>query len=276
MKEFQIAGASVPGMDHTMPGEPGWKNNQDALAWRVSPDRIVAVVCDGCSSMEHSEVGARLGACIIADAMSMLPVDRKLALSSDKEVESYCRELMTDTLERVDAIVLKLGAPRREMTENHFLFAMVALVITPDATMIISCGDGVYAVNDMVTVIGPFPGNAPPYLAYNLLSSRRYEFVPQILCRTADVQSVCIGTDGVADLIRAGEVTIPRLKQSVGPLNQFWRNDAYFKNQDQVRRRLALINLDTVIDGRIKRGPLRDDTTLVVVRRAPFQGEIHA
>ena len=47
----------------------------------------------------------------------------------------------------------------------------------------------------------------------------------------------------------------------VGPLSQFWADDAFYKNRDMVRRRLAVLNRGA--------GPglLADDTTIVVVRR---------
>jgi hypothetical protein len=54
---------------------------------------------------------------------------------------------------------------------------------------------------------------------------------------------------------------IPGRSEDVGPLSQFWTDDAYYENRDMVRRRLAVLNR-----GR-HGGLLADDTTLVVVRR---------
>ena len=45
---------------------PLHRNNQDGLAVRVEPRRIVAALCDGCSAGRSSEVGARLAASWVA------------------------------------------------------------------------------------------------------------------------------------------------------------------------------------------------------------------
>jgi hypothetical protein len=274
MKEFQIAGGSVPGTDHTMPGQCGWKNNQDAYVWQLLPDRIFAVVCDGCSSAEYSEVGARQGSYIVTSAMDfVLATMGRATLTSMTGVGAFCRELMNNVLNRISIIAGKVGGTYEDILQTQFLFSVMGLVMTPEVTLIISCGDGVYAVNGEVSTIGPYPGNAPPYLAYRLLSNRTIEFTPHVLCPTADVQSVFIGTDGVTYLQQASEALIPSTKfgttEPIGDLNQFWENDMFYENTDGIRRRLALINLERVVNGRIKRGPLRDDITLVTVRRMP-------
>jgi hypothetical protein len=59
----------------------------------------------------------------------------------------------------------------------------------------------------------------------------------------------------------------------VGPLSQFWTDDRYFANPDALRRRLTLINRESVRadfeSRRLVRTPglLPDDTTVVVLRR---------
>src|SRR5579885_3047520 len=59
---FEITSASVLGRDHVAPG----KNNQDAVFAAVNAEGSYAgVVCDGCGSSPHSEVGAQLGARMI-------------------------------------------------------------------------------------------------------------------------------------------------------------------------------------------------------------------
>src|SRR6185436_1203362 len=55
---FAVATGTVTGREHLRLR----RNNQDGLAVRVQPARIVAVVCDGCSAGGSNEVGARLGA----------------------------------------------------------------------------------------------------------------------------------------------------------------------------------------------------------------------
>src|SRR5439155_16598404 len=64
---FQLAGATVAGRLHHVSG----RNNQDAFAWAQSPGGLVAVVCDGCGSAPHSEVGAQLGARLVAKTLAL-------------------------------------------------------------------------------------------------------------------------------------------------------------------------------------------------------------
>lgn len=65
---IQVAAGTVTGRDHTFGGNLViGRGNQDAIAtaWSADADAFVAVMCDGCSSGEHSEVGAQLGANLI-------------------------------------------------------------------------------------------------------------------------------------------------------------------------------------------------------------------
>ena len=124
---------------------------------------------------------------------------------------------------------------------DYFLFTIVGALILPEVTAIFSIGDGIIGINERLIEIGPFPNNQPPYSAYSLLDQSLTGFSPDELrftvhsvTPTNEVQTVLIGTDGVMDLSRAF------------PLNQFWENDLYFKNPDAVRRRLALINKESI------------------------------
>ena len=82
-----------------------------------------------------------------------------------------------------------------------------------------------------------------------------------------------IGSDGVSDLIQVAEQALPGRSEMVGDLADFWQDDRYFRNPDQVRRRLALINREvTMLDKQAQHwvrqsGLLPDDTTLIVIRR---------
>lgn len=62
---FEITGGSVVGTAHGRAG----RNNQDAWAVRAGPEGCVAIVADGCGSGDSSEVGARLGATLLAEGL---------------------------------------------------------------------------------------------------------------------------------------------------------------------------------------------------------------
>ena len=91
---------------------------------------------------------------------------------------------------------------------------------------------------------------------------------------TAEVENLLIGTDGVNDLIAAQAKCLPSKEETVGYLSQFWQDDRYFRNPDMIRRRLSLINRQTIKPDwqnqrlRQQQGLLPDDTTLLVLRKA--------
>lgn len=269
MLPFAIAAGSVTGRNHSLAG----RNNQDAFLVRRSEDGdlLVGVVCDGCTSGKESGVGAVLGSRIIVESLlriKNLPIESMLE-TARQDVEAQFRILARATGGTLSAAVNEL-----------FLFTVVGCIVTPDWTWVFSIGDGVYAVNGDLKQIGPFAGNAPPYLAYALVPSALKQDAPWQLRFTVDanlptneLQSLLIGTDGTLDLVAAQDRAVPGTDEPVGPLSQFWTDERFFRNPDMVRRQLTRINRDVVKpDWRPHslqrfRGLLPDDTTLVVLRR---------
>lgn len=257
---FDVAAASVLGREHARAG----RNNQDALCVRGSEHGLVAVVADGCGSQPCSELGAQLGARRLAQAALV-----RLAEGERVDEDSFLPGLREDVLCLLGELRGELGRD----TLGDFLFTVVGAVVTPARTLIFSAGDGVWALNGEVHPLGPFPGNAPPYLAYALLRGEDVTLAPQALVPTEDVHALLLGTDGAADLARLASARMPEKEEPVGPLSQFWTEDRYFANPDALRRKLALLNRESVradfAAHRLVRTPglLPDDTTLVVLRR---------
>jgi hypothetical protein len=283
---FRFAGGSVSGRSHRIAA----KNNQDAYCLMCEGQWAVAVVCDGCGSGEHSEVGAQIGARLIAqslfDVMRREPPQSDTEETSPVDVEVWLEQARQSAL--ANLLSLSTGMGDMLWTVSHyFLFTIVGALLTPTRAVFFSLGDGVLAVNDQVTVLGPFPGNAPPYLAYALLDegvfrgnstihpdSLRFQ-VHQVM-PMRELHSFLLGTDGVQDLMQAAERFIPGKAEAktelVGPLSQFWQEERFFCNPDMLRRRLAGIARDVVTrsDGGMRKeaGLLSDDTTLIVGRRS--------
>jgi hypothetical protein len=142
-----------------------------------------------------------------------------------------------------DELVAELGRLARGMGEGALaeclLFTVVGAAVGPGGGCLLSIGDGVAAWNGEVLRMGPFPENAPPYLAY-ALADPALGFEAH---RSGPVEHLLVGTDGLADFGRLGE---------------FWTDGRYFRNRDRVRRRLALA---------AREGTLPDDAALVVARR---------
>jgi len=146
--------------------------------------------------------------------------------------------------------------------------------MTPKKTYIFSLGDGMYVLNGEINELGPFHKNAPPYMMYALTGSSLFDESPELLkiqineeIATCDVQTLLLGTDGIMDLLNIENECIPGQSNLVGPLNQFWDEDKFFRNPDMIRRRLAMINKETVAGNKITPGLLPDDTTCIVVRQ---------
>ncbi|MGK7888603.1 MAG: protein phosphatase 2C domain-containing protein [Leptolyngbyaceae cyanobacterium] len=269
---FDIAAGSVLGHRHRRKGQ----NNQDAFGYFQKDETAIAVVCDGCGSAPHSEVGAQLGARLVLETVHQQIQQSEIHLKD----EQFWPTVQARLLIKLEAIATTFMAPIEVVINHYLLFTIVGVVITPDFTTIFGIGDGVFALNGEVVALGPFPDNAPPYLAY-LLAEEPLKITPGFCdikvyrqAPTAMVESVMIGSDGVVDLGAIASHPLPGKAESVGDLSQFWCDDRYFKNLDLVRRRLALINRESVKADWSQQqlmksgGLLPDDTTLVVVRRS--------
>lgn len=229
---FETALGTVIGGAHRRAG----RNGQDGCAIARRDDTLVAVVTDGCGSARHSEVGAKLGAQIVAQAV----------LARAGSPFDWSR-IAADVIEQLTRIAEPLAADRDAIT-NAFLFTIVGAVVTPREVVIFSAGDGLFAINGKTHVIGPYPGNAPPYLGYALLGAASPAFDVQYEGAAAELDTLVIATDGAEPLLR-------------DDATQFWTEDVIFTNPDALRRRLFLMT-------RPGSAILDDDTTMAVIRRA--------
>jgi serine/threonine protein phosphatase PrpC len=267
---FDIAGGSVTGRNHQHVG----KNNQDALGWWVTERAIVAVVCDGCGSSPHSEVGAHLGVQFLLKALG----DRLPSESPDLLMDPAFWETLRETLlQQLTTLAQNFPGSWVTIFQNYFLFTIIGCVITPEITVIFSLGDSIALVNNHRLPTPTFSHNAPPYLAYSLLSTSftatELQFQLLQVLPTAELESLVIASDGLQDLMDAEFKTLPGQQKVVGSVAQFWQDDRYFKNPDQIRRQLSLLNREVTIPHwsaqQIQKisGLLPDDTSLVSIRR---------
>lgn len=257
MESFSLAAGSITGRDHRLAG----RSNQDGFAILRQSDRLAIVVADGCSSGLHSEVGAKLGARILAQ---LLLIHANALLRDSKAIE----RVRLDALAQIRMLANALGGSFSETINDYFLFTSLLALITPDISLFASLGDGFFAINGTMIRLGPFPGNAPPYLSYGLVETAlppaNLLFTIQSVLPTNELFSFLLGTDGLQDFCSAETALVPGMDVAVGPLSQFWMDNRFYRNSDQVRRRLAVVNAET---RSAYRGLLPDDTTLVVGRR---------
>ncbi len=273
--DFEIAGGSITGREHLRAG----KNNQDAFYWSAIGPIIVAGVCDGCSSGMRSETGANLGVRLIVEMMT----DRLLRFSKPSahlNEQALWERIRHDVLAQLRVLANGMGGSLSQTVNDFFLFTIVGAVLTDESAYLFSIGDGVFYLNGEMIRIGPFPGNEPPYLGYGLVGSTLAESQPELLkfqvhraVPIGDVSSILVGSDGVVDLANVFERNMPGKVEPVGSISQFWQSDGYFSNPDKIRRKLTLVNTDSVKmrEGSLVKEPslLPDDTTLVVIRRKP-------
>lgn len=263
MPKFQLTGGSVIGRDHINSG----KNNQDAYHFEQHDTGFIAVVADGCSSSQYSEVGAQLGVRIAAKQILNSVATREPF--DEYDLEDARRWIITDLRVATELVIGGAWNPKLNKAVNDYmLFTLVGALTVGDRAFLFNIGDGFMLVNGEPVDLGQYPGNAPPYLGYAMVES---SIDPQLLqfrvqeMPTADLKHFVIGTDGMADFVAAAERPLPsgRVDDLVGPVSQFWTDDRYFKNPFAVRRRLVLANGGV----HAQTGYLRDDTTLIVGRQ---------
>lgn len=265
MKEFETAHGSILGRVHRDTG----KNNQDAFALIEREDYIIAIVCDGCSDCVNSGVGAALGARLLAHSIERQLVKNGCALDDPNKILKIASN---DMLAHLRVLTLNVAGfdSFRKAVEDYMLFTIVGYIVTRERTIIFSAGDGSYCLNGNHHELGPFPDNAPPYIGYALFDGSSAQVINESVA-TRSVDSLLIATDGIGYIARIADNPLPGKSENVGPLSQFWENNAFFQNPDAVRRRLTLMNRDYVAirDGSLEKtvGLLQDDATLIAMRR---------
>lgn len=286
---FEAAAGTVRGRDHAVPLKD--TPNQDSYAISFHPDIIVGIVTDGCGSSKHSHVGSAIGSRLMANKIRER-FRRYLRSHPITPTGDGIRPLLNSLLNdaRMDFFVhLRMLVNELEdgsfsdVVTDYFLFTCVGFLVTNDVAVTFSIGDGLINENGENFILGPFPGNAPPYVAYGLrdLCEESNAFWINSILIPAQVESILIGCDGMVDFLHLPEdATLPGLSEPVGSIDQFWTNDSYFKNPDLIRRKLVRMNTPKeTIDWQVQQrnkfpGLLKDDTTLVVLRRKviPVEG----
>lgn len=267
-KRFEVATGTITGTEHRRLG----KNNQDAHYCIVSEDYTIAIVCDGCGSRPHSEVGAKIGARLAGEVIA-----KKLSTGTSFGLdESFWQQVQQDILCHIHSFATAMGGDFFQTIQDYFLFTILGVIfLSSENATIFSVGDGVIFVNGIAKNIEKFSGNAPAYLAYKLLDKnlKKCDFKINYQTNIHEIESILIGTDGVHDLVAAKDKKIPGKAENVGSISRFWQEDRYFKNPDMIHRHLALLNRDIYKPEWQKQqliremGLLPDDTTLIVIRK---------
>lgn len=251
-KWLEVAAGSALGREHRRTDRP----NQDAFAIRRSAGAVAAAVCDGCGSGAHSELGARLGANLLAASALA-----RVAPLADLADEVAWRGVCDEVLARLEPVVAALAASddaaaRRAAVAEHLLFTALVAVVTPAGAAVLAVGDGVVVLDGAVTVLGD-GDDAPGYLGYELCGGT----VERAVIAAPGADTLVLATDGARGLLDHAGAPLPGGRGPVLDLAALAGEPRVWRNPDALRRRLAVASAG---DG----GVLHDDTTVVALRRA--------
>jgi hypothetical protein len=263
MRTFEVTSGTIMGREHSKVG----KNNQDGLAVVDNGESLIGVICDGCGSSPHSEVGAKIAAKIIATSLSRVPFPQTALISAQKAIH--------ELLPRMGPSIRDDGkSSSRQTVSDYFLFTCVGFFIDADSYFTFICGDGVIQVNEDISVFTSGENNTPDYLGYtvgqNDLATPKFQISYE--GATVDLRNILIGCDGVIDIIKHEKRKAPGVKDEIGPISQFWTSDRFFKNPATVQHRLNLMSRSVSIHDEaglvsVEHGVLIDDTTIIAARR---------
>jgi len=235
------------------------RNCQDAALVAVAPDQTwgVATVCDGCGSQPYSELGA-----LWARHAWCVAVQRAIANNLGPTVSEFWPTVCAEVVAALATLATQCSgsdAERVAFVHTHLLFTSLVAIVHRQTVTVFALGDGAALVDGQVHEFGPWPDNAPPYLAYALLDPT---FVPAdvatIITCSKDAQGcVAIASDGIDDLPGglAALITAPNVRHPDGLRRQLELAARPREQIDWTEQRVTRIA-----------GALHDDTAVAVLQ----------
>lgn len=276
-EKFGMSGGSVSGSYHTRPGQFGTINNHDSMSMIHKPEVLISVVCDGCGSGAHSEVGAKLGSKILSELIYkniayIARGGRKFGDHNFPGYEDGFNIIEQQFLAQISTLASSMSdslSSFRDVINDYFLFTTVGFIVLNYNTYTFSLGDGSLLVNGKEYCQKEYPGNAPPYFAFKLTAPGHHDYedlkFDVISHSTGDIETIMSATDGV-DYIHENKDLLIK-KKPVGDSNQFIERHFWGEGEGNVQKRLNILSRDVVKDNIVKPSFLKDDTTVVVAGR---------
>lgn len=298
MENVLIQKGSVPGTRHCKPGIPSWTNNHDAYASGFVGKSFYGIVCDGCGSAKHPEVGAKLTAKWCANFIEKELKENdgywgveesveKLNLYLTRRFNNHLFNMieLSDYDNRMYVDKQLLPCQVEEYVFDYLLATMLSFVADGDKVHFFGYGDGVWGFNDEITIIESH-ANMPAYFAYNLINrvGTKYAHIDIVKVYSSlnciidhhNWQNIFVATDGLADLEQHKDKIRPHDKEPHGGIKKLLDfSDVKSENTNALQRRLAILqnfhaslNLEESTPRIIKSfGLLPDDTTVVAAEK---------
>ena len=246
-------------------------NNQDSVSIIAEKDILVAVVCDGCSGASSlgknktsiNEVGAHIQSAL---AVRLL-YDKVKETESVIGLDKYLTDALLTAYRTILEVLVGHNATDREHLLREMLMAtLIAVVITKESWIVLHCGDGMYAVNDVFEELDDHSGvyltGSLSVISKNGGSDDRFDIRKIAEGQSSGLNNLLIASDGICDYDECGG--LPDM------LSNLDENRTYTRGYDgamgfirEFRLRVAYMaqevtNMNT-----------HDDRTLVMIRRIP-------
>lgn len=225
-------------------------NNQDAYNYFQSKDLIIGVVADGCGGGACNEVGAKLIVDFLVNYCKKNYTNNPFEINTLKSsILSFLKNIVSN--QQTDDELYFI--------ENFLFFTLFGFVITPELTYIFHSGDGMYIINNEIHIVEQ--DNRPNYISKNLISGN-FDFEIKEL-KTDNIDKILISTDGLIHLNeylnKNGQL------ENISSISDLFNQSVLFDDISSLPKLL--------LDFAIKYEILRDDTTLIMLKRTIYNAE---
>jgi hypothetical protein len=255
MELYSLRAASVIGTEH----RDQWRNNQDAYAMISEGLFSFGIVCDGCGSTAHAEVGAKLIA-TKAKQIAHTLVGAICEREWTPKPELMARSLKTELLYFLRSLKMQLD---EESFRETMACTLLGFILFEEEGCLFYRGDGFYAVDGIVYQLSS-ENNAPDYLIYDVDHPQEDSLIIEPIDKP--FSQVMVGTDGFEWWSRRESQLLPDQTREIGSVESFLE-EAEFDTSVKMQRFLQRVQTPRIVEGSRRDGLLKDDTTLIIAEK---------
>lgn len=169
-------------------------------------DMAYAIVCDGCSSSENSDVGARLMA-HIAKGVIMYLKDRNL-IGSPEFVNHFKELIVRKGIEVKNSLGLSTDAFDATLLVHIAFDSKILSIAWGDGYIMYKTKDSKHLVYDI-----SFSTGAPYYLSYEMSTSKKQKYMDEFGEGTITIKNMTLSAEGAVEWERS--ITNPIIAESL-------------------------------------------------------------